>query len=52
MRNVKMIAVLLCLVAGPLLALGDAQLTVEQKLSQLGGWLEKWQALTVTYQAE
>ena len=52
MRNVKMIAVVLCLVAGPLLALVDAQQTVDQKLTQLGGWLERLKALTVTHQEE
>ena len=53
MRNVKMIAVVLCLVAGLLPALGEAQQkTVDEKLTQLGGWLERWKALTVTHQEE
>ena len=47
-----MIAVLLFLLASPLLELGNAQQTVDEKLTQLGGWLERWKALTVTYQAE
>ena len=54
MRNVKMIAVVLCLVASILLGLGEGQQTkmVDQKLTQLGGWLEVWKALTVTHQEE
>ena len=52
MRNVKMIAVLLFLLASPLLELGDAQKTVDHKINDLGGWLERWKAWTVDYQAE